>query len=507
MLNEPRRRQKWTLNPRGNLWSKDETKLGNKMMEKMGWESGKGLGAKQDGMLEPIQVKKKEDKKGIGHEGHDDTWLAHQDDFQAVLAALNEAHNGGGENVKPKEEAEEETDKRSLEEASKKSKKRVHYHKFTRGKDLANYSKDDLGSILGFNSAKRNPKPESEPSTPEVEDSGEETPKDEKFTVQKGSYQEYFAKKMAEMKAKGKAILLPEEYHPIVKVSNAKKLDDNGDILDKKVDENASEEVVPKKMKKSKVKKEVSDNSDTDIKDCEEALVDVVHKKKKKSKKVKEVNDDSDIQDDKVDTEDAVEAMPKKKKKSKKNKDVSENPIEEMDSAGELEKDASDITAEEVDHNDESVSKSKKKKKKKEREQELEEKEESSSTDQEDATQKKKRKKKTKKSKKEKTEEETAPEDILNDSGCEQAEQKMKKKKREKKKKDKISPHDDEYESSKRKSNEEDNVDEEEPPRKKSKKEKKQNSKDSNSPFPSDYPKLPGFKGSNILALPGYGIK
>lgn len=292
MLSEPRRRQKWTLNPRGNLWSKDENKLGNKLMEKMGWESGKGLGAKQDGMLEPIQVKKKEDKKGIGHEGHDDTWLAHQDDFQAVLAALNEAHNGGaaegGENDKPKEEpeevteeAEEETDKRSLEGLSKKSGRRVHYHKFTRGKDLANYSKNDLGSILGFNSAKRNPKPESEPSTPEEEDSEEETPKDEKFTVQKGSYQEYFAKKMADMKAKGKPVFLPEEYHPIVKVSNAKKLDDNGDLVDKKADE----EVEPKKKKKSKVEKEVSDNSDSEKKACEESLEDVVPKKKRKNRK------------------------------------------------------------------------------------------------------------------------------------------------------------------------------------------------------------------------------
>ena len=40
MLAEPRRRQKWALNPRGNLWSKDEDKLGNKMMEKMGWKTG-----------------------------------------------------------------------------------------------------------------------------------------------------------------------------------------------------------------------------------------------------------------------------------------------------------------------------------------------------------------------------------------------------------------------------------------------------------------------------------
>ena len=40
MLAEPRQRQKWSLNPRGNLWSKEENKVGQKLMEKMGWKSG-----------------------------------------------------------------------------------------------------------------------------------------------------------------------------------------------------------------------------------------------------------------------------------------------------------------------------------------------------------------------------------------------------------------------------------------------------------------------------------
>ena len=31
----------------GNLWANDENKFGHKLMEKMGWEKGKGLGANQ----------------------------------------------------------------------------------------------------------------------------------------------------------------------------------------------------------------------------------------------------------------------------------------------------------------------------------------------------------------------------------------------------------------------------------------------------------------------------
>lgn len=34
-------------------------------MEKMGWEKGKGLGVKEDGMTEHIKVKFKSDNKGL----------------------------------------------------------------------------------------------------------------------------------------------------------------------------------------------------------------------------------------------------------------------------------------------------------------------------------------------------------------------------------------------------------------------------------------------------------
>ena len=89
----------------GNLWANDETKFGQKLMEKMGWSKGKGLGANEDGRvqvgklaeemssdgsisLQHVSVKQKDNNKGVGFEGHDDTWLAHQSDFQVLTTAL-----------------------------------------------------------------------------------------------------------------------------------------------------------------------------------------------------------------------------------------------------------------------------------------------------------------------------------------------------------------------------------------------------------------------------------
>lgn len=40
-------------------------KFGKELMEKMGWSAGKGLGAKEQGMQEPLRVSYKNDTKGV----------------------------------------------------------------------------------------------------------------------------------------------------------------------------------------------------------------------------------------------------------------------------------------------------------------------------------------------------------------------------------------------------------------------------------------------------------
>ncbi|NWX87131.1 PINX1 inhibitor, partial [Nothoprocta pentlandii] len=91
-----RRKQKWSVDPRNSAWSKDESKFGQKMLEKMGWSKGKGLGAQEQGNTEHIKVHVKNNMLGLGATiNHEDNWIAHQDDFNQLLAELNDCHGQG----------------------------------------------------------------------------------------------------------------------------------------------------------------------------------------------------------------------------------------------------------------------------------------------------------------------------------------------------------------------------------------------------------------------------
>ncbi|XP_075000937.1 PIN2/TERF1-interacting telomerase inhibitor 1 isoform X3 [Calonectris borealis] len=165
-----RRRQKWSVDPRNSAWSKDESKFGQKMLEKMGWSKGK------------------------------DNWIAHQDDFNQLLAELNDCHGQGetGSTVNNEKKTF------SLEEKSKSSKKRVHYMKFAKGKDLSSRSEDDLSCIFG----KRQKSMKTQEDITDAESQEEKKrshwlsePADGYNTVKSVlTVQEYFAKRMAKLK-------------------------------------------------------------------------------------------------------------------------------------------------------------------------------------------------------------------------------------------------------------------------------------------------------------------
>lgn len=475
-LAEPRRRQKWTLNPRGNLWANDTDKFGQKLMEKMGWEQGKGLGANQDGMVDPIKLRHKDNSKGIGFEGHDDTWLAHQEDFQAVLAALNAEHTkDGGEDS-------DDVKQKSLEETSKVSRKRVHYQKFTRGKDLANYSTDDLGCILGTKSDKMKKKKkkkdtEATEEKTEVSEVGSQEKSHGLVVIQGGSYQEYFAKKMAELKAKGRTTYGDagaEKSEEMITYTEETQIigfqalteDDSNDQPAEVEDDSNDQPAEPEDVNETRVKKKKKKKSKEDQESVEqieeiESQAEPEQKKKKKSKKDKhkETEEEPVIQEENLDNAVTTsEERPKKSKKSKKDK------------SKEVEESVNEVIDEE--NLDNSAKKSKKKKNKEEEVQNIE-----------DNTEEKLKKKKKKKGKKEKNSD--PPEPAEKDSGCEEDEIKEKKKKKGKKEKK------EEDEPERKRKHSEDNT--EEPAKKK----KKKADDDTNN-------KSLGFRGSNLSSINGY---
>lgn len=162
------------------------------MLEKFGWSKGKGLGAKEDGHVDHVKVSVKNNNHGLGcTKSYADNWIAHQDDFNALLANLNQSNT--------QNEAEKVI---SLENKSKTSRSRVHYQKFTQGKDLSLKTSKDLDCIFGRRNAKQDDTSSSDSADGEEDDSNTGLTTDGGFVTVKSeeNIQDYFAKKLASLK-------------------------------------------------------------------------------------------------------------------------------------------------------------------------------------------------------------------------------------------------------------------------------------------------------------------
>lgn len=143
VISERKQRTSWKIPPPPPA-SVVNNGFGKKILEKFGWNPGEGLGAQKQGMKKHITTKIKNNNQGIGYKSNGEEWLKQQNDFSELLANLS------GESTEVKEnEVSESNGKNSLEMRSKQSRARVHYQKFTRGKDLSRYSSKDLAQILG----------------------------------------------------------------------------------------------------------------------------------------------------------------------------------------------------------------------------------------------------------------------------------------------------------------------------------------------------------------------
>ncbi|XP_062323799.1 PIN2/TERF1-interacting telomerase inhibitor 1 [Osmerus eperlanus] len=421
MLAEPRRKQKWSVDPRNSAWSKDESKFGQKMLERMGWSKGKGLGRTEQGSTEHIKVKVKNNNLGLGTAAnHEDNWIAHQDDFNQLLADLNNCH---GQNDS-KEPPTEEKQSFSLEEKSKTSKKRVHYMKFTKGKDLSSRSDTDLACIFGKRAThSKTQKEESSGSDSQGEKEEEEeqkaslTPDPDVESITKTvtstlTMQEYFAQRMALLRKGRDETQDPassggpaEDYsetqaptetynyiqnttddteQPKSKKKKKKKREETAEVVEEAKEEevcavcpivvDCEDQETPSQKKKKRKRAEKEDllsencNATPDQEqNCEEEQTPT---QKKKKKKRKETSAETDLVNGQEPTENETEdqKVVNKKKKKKQREHVEEVVVvDDNDEVVEIVDD--DNVVEIVDDNDEVVEivkrKSKKDKKKK----------------------------------------------------------------------------------------------------------------------------------------------
>eukprot|EP00112_Aurelia_sp_Birch-Aquarium-sp1_P017800 Seg417.1 transcript_id=Seg417.1/GoldUCD/mRNA.D3Y31 product="PIN2/TERF1-interacting telomerase inhibitor 1" protein_id=Seg417.1/GoldUCD/D3Y31 len=299
MLAEPKYKQKWADDPRNLNWSEDKGKYGFKMLSKMGWSEGKGLGANESGTVSHVKVTKRKDSLGLGASTfHEDNWIAHQDDFSALLSKLNQT--GSKKN--------EESKQASLQNDVKQSQRKIHYGKFIKSKDLSLKSKNDLACVFGQRS-------KSTPSTPQQlsEDEGEKSDTStascpvENHKAEHGfvtvrsemNLQEYFEQRMAalkkrtENKANGVCVAAVEEEN---------------------IPRDESQEGTKKnKSKKRKVEKN-DENGCDEIADIEK--VEQVNEKKNKKRK-KEQN--TEIENNEINDNEIERTKEVKEKKSKNN--------------------------------------------------------------------------------------------------------------------------------------------------------------------------------------------
>jgi len=389
-LAAPRRKTKYDIDPRNNAWANDDNKFGQKLMEKFGWAKGKGLGAQEDGETENIKVKVKNDKHGIGaNNDYSDTWLDHQDDFNSILASLNTCHSAPGSGTAtPTNEESTEAVVGSMEERSKSSKSRVHYKKFTRSKDLTRADANDLDALFGRRkkfekrSRKLQKAAKSEPASPfagmsplGTTPAGGNSPRTEdesaagdvkveandssdkeydaagnlRTVTSTMSVSDYFAKKMAEIKAKrsGATPTAVDAYcdNSIRQIkeeikeekTEVEEAEEKPEVYRQEKFQPAAlsvQQYFEQKMKEKKaraeaaavVKQEVEENNnnaDAQVEDSVAENDETVKKEKKKKKKKKEKNRE-EKESKSEETSDAQSDTVEKPKKNKKKK-VKEN--------------------------------------------------------------------------------------------------------------------------------------------------------------------------------------
>merc|ERR1712137_1469183 len=264
--------------PNNTFWAKDQSRFGLKMLKNMGWSEGRGLGAKEDGEVSHIPIKKKISNAGIGETNNSsDNWLQGAFDYNNLLKRLNAS-----------KEPAPTTEKSAVKNTSK---SRHMYQKRLASRDAAAYSREDLDLILGTTKLHQADKVEEE----EEELSSSEDEDTPFLKTRKVSVTDYFLKKGSGT-VNEKEVFEEEESFGGVGLGFS-----NSPVSGKRKREEMAEESSTEQPKAKKVKKSKKSKKEK------------AKKKEKKEKKVKKSKSKSkDVEEPKSKRE--------SKKKTKKNR-------------------------------------------------------------------------------------------------------------------------------------------------------------------------------------------
>lgn len=150
---------------RNSDWANDTSSFGQKMLLKMGWKQGNGLGKNQQGTSTNLRAVRREENLGIGAKTDllgDEGFSVTSRNFHGVLAALQAEHGDSSKSSskdKKKKKKKSEGKKNSNKGLDRKdsgltlSSNRVttgHAKKMRDAKDLASKSKEDMAAIFGM---------------------------------------------------------------------------------------------------------------------------------------------------------------------------------------------------------------------------------------------------------------------------------------------------------------------------------------------------------------------
>ncbi|KAG7395123.1 PIN2/TERF1-interacting telomerase inhibitor 1 [Phytophthora boehmeriae] len=165
-------------------WAADTSKFGFKMLVKMGWSAGKGVGKDLQGQATHVKIARRSENLGVGcslKQAEVQGWSKTAGGFADVLKTLNasygnkssedgEASDASSSTSKAKKSKKAKKDKKTRKDKkdkkkSKKSKKsekttvsrKLHYRKRQTNKDAKNYNAAEMAAILGVASSSYTP--------------------------------------------------------------------------------------------------------------------------------------------------------------------------------------------------------------------------------------------------------------------------------------------------------------------------------------------------------------